>query len=66
MDASPVGIASAWSTLRAGAVQQALAVAVIKEQAKAQEAVLDMVRPAPEPAPERPSADEGRHVDIRV
>jgi hypothetical protein len=66
MTTFPVGIAGAWSTLRADAVQQALATAVIKQQAKAQEAVVAMVDRAtqapPPPAPE----GQGRALDVRV
>jgi hypothetical protein len=67
MDASPVGVSSAWSTIRTDAVHQALTVAAIKQQAKAQDAVLDMVRPAGEPSPSpRPPQGQGERVDVRV
>lgn len=67
MNAPPVGISSAWSTIRADAAQQALAVAVARQRAEADEAVLDMVRSAPEPerAPPPPEG-QGERVDRRV
>jgi hypothetical protein len=66
MDASPVGVESAWSTLRMSAVQQAASIAVMKQQAKAQVAVLDMVQEAGERrAPPAPSG-QGERVDRRV
>lgn len=66
MNAPPVGIASAWSTIRADAAQQALAVAVARQRAKADDAVLDMVRPAPEPERPPPRDGDGARVDRRV
>jgi hypothetical protein len=66
MTTSPLGIASAWSTLRADAVQQALEIAVIKQQAKAQEAVVAMIDRATESAPPPAPEGQGRAVDVRV
>lgn len=60
MNAAPVGISSAWSTIRTDAAQQAATAAVAEQQAKAGEA-----RPAPERSPPPPPG-QGEHVDRRV
>jgi hypothetical protein len=66
MNTPPVGIASAWSTLRMDAVQQALETAVLKQQAKADEAVIAMVDRATAGAAPAPPEGQGRMVDIRA
>jgi hypothetical protein len=66
MNTSPVGIANAWSSIRADAAQQALALAVVKQQAQAQEAVVAMIDRASETAPPPAPEGQGRKVDVRV
>ena len=65
MNAPPVGIASAWSTIRADAVQQALEIAVLRQQAKADKTVLDMIETAAEAGPPPAPEGQGRQVDLR-
>ena len=64
MDASPVGIVSTWWSLRMDAVQQALEIAVLKQQAKADEAVIAMIDRAAAGAP--PPEGQGRRIDVRA
>jgi hypothetical protein len=66
MNALSVGVARAWSTIRADAVQQALEIAVLKQQAKAGEAVVKMVDRAAGDGSPPPPDGQGREVDRRV
>lgn len=67
MNAAPVGVSSAWSTIKADAMQQAASVAVAKQRAQAEEAALDMVRNGDESRrPPPPPPGQGERVDRRA
>jgi len=61
------GIASAWSSARADARQQTMEMVSLKQQAKAEQAVVAMIEAAAQPVREAPPPEgQGRHVDVRA
>jgi hypothetical protein len=68
MNVSSAGIASAWTATRADATQQAVEVSMLKQQAKAEESVVQLLEPAVEAAktPAPPPPGQGRHVDMQA
>ena len=65
--ASPAGIAAAWSSANAEAVQQAAAISVLKSQAEAGQALVEMLSEAAAPdRPPPPPQGQGQMVDKRV
>ncbi len=68
MSVSSAGIASTWAATRRDSTQQAVDMAVLKQQAKAEESVVQLVETAAEPArtPAPPPPGQGRHVDVQA
>ncbi len=68
MNVSSAGIAASWSAARADATAQAVEVSMLKQQAKAEESVVQLLEPAVEAAktPAPPPPGQGQHVDVRA
>ncbi|HEY8566267.1 MAG TPA: hypothetical protein VIL65_12250 [Beijerinckiaceae bacterium] len=62
---STAGIAEAWSTTRADPQNQALSLAMLKQQAKADQGVVALLETAADTAPPAPPG-QGQQVDRRV
>lgn len=67
MNVTPVGIASAWSSIKPDPAQAAVDVAVARDRSKPKDAVPDMAPSAPEPPRSPPPREgQGERVDRRV
>jgi hypothetical protein len=68
MNVSSAGIASSWAATRTDAAQQAVELSMLKQQAKADEGVAQLLESAVEAAktPAPPPPGQGRHVDIQA
>jgi hypothetical protein len=65
---SSAGIAATWAATRSDSSRQAVDLSMLKQQAKAEESVVELLESAAEqgkpPAP--PPPGQGRHVDVRA
>jgi hypothetical protein len=68
MDVSTVGIATTWAETRAAAAQQALEVAMLRQQAQADRSLVPLLEEAVEAgkSPAVAPAGQGRHIDIQA
>jgi hypothetical protein len=68
MNVTSAGIASSWAATRADSAQQAVEIAMLKQQATAEQGVVQLMEVAVETAktPAPPPPGQGRHVDVQA